>query len=119
MQKGGKMIKNNEENVVLSNILNLMKVKGVRQKDLAEFLGVSQNAITQWKMHKTKSYMKYLDRLSEYFNVSKDELLQADNKQIFESYLSKDEQQIIKQYRLLTPNLKRTVQTLLLNLNQN
>ncbi len=100
------MIKNNNENIVLTNIFNLMKTKGIRQKDLADHLGISQNAVTQWKLHRTRSYMNYIDKIAEYFNVTTDELLYANKKEIFESYLSQDEQQIVRDYRLLTSNSK-------------
>ena len=113
------MIKNNNENAVLRNILSLLKVKGVRQKDLAEHLGISQNAITQWKMHKTKSYMNYLDQISDYLNVTKDELLLANNKAFFESYLSVDEQQIVHDYRLLNDTSKTAVMNLIHTLADN
>ena len=36
-------------NEILNNIFYLIETKGIRQKDLAEYLGLSQNAITYWK----------------------------------------------------------------------
>ena len=58
------------DNEILNNILNHMKIKGVRQTDVARYLGISDNAVSQWKTHTSKSYMKYLDQLAEYFDVS-------------------------------------------------
>lgn len=107
------MIPVNDENVVLSNIFNLMKMKGVRQTDLANYLGLSQNAITQWKTHKTRSYMRYLDQLAEYFDVSKDDLLHADKDSGFMTYLSNDELIIIHDFRKLSPNSKKAVSELI------
>ena len=79
-----------------------MKIKGVRQVDLANYLGLSKTSITQWKAHSSKSYMKYLDELAEYFDVTKDDLIHADKSNIYASHLSQTEQELVNNFRLLT-----------------
>jgi transcriptional regulator with XRE-family HTH domain len=111
------MTKKINGNTVLNNIFNLMKTKGIRQKDLAEYLGISQNAVAQWKCERTRSYMNYLDQLASYFNVSKDELLHSDNS-AFETYLSQDEQELVRGYRILKNSTKNAILNLVISLSQ-
>jgi len=105
------------DNEVLNNILNLMKIKGVRQTDLARYPGISKNAITQWKTHVSKSYMNYLDKLAEYFDVTPEEILRTNKDDIYESHLTLDEQEIIRYYRVLPDNTKSIVSQLLSTLS--
>jgi transcriptional regulator with XRE-family HTH domain len=90
-----------------------MKIKGVRQVDLANYLGISKTAVTQWKSHTSKSYMKYLDELASYFDVTKDELIHTDKSNIYESHLSQEEQELLTNYRLLSNEKKRIITQLI------
>lgn len=101
------------DNDVLINIMNLMESKGVRQVDLANYLGLSRNAITQWKMNVSKSYMNYLDELSIYFGVTRDELLRPNINNDTEFHVTREEQSIIEDYRLLPRNRKLLIAQLL------
>lgn len=105
------------DNEVLNNILNLMKIKGVRQTDVARYLGISDNAVSQWKTHTSKSYMKYLDQLAGYFDVTTDDLLHVQKENIYEKHLSLDEQELLKQYRLLPNEIRKEINQLLSSIN--
>lgn len=59
----------------IERILELLKQKGIEQQRFASDIGVTKQKISEWKSGKTKSYMKYLDIIAEYFNVSTDYLL--------------------------------------------
>ena len=61
--------------ITVERILLLLKENHVEQKDLAEHLGISKQAITDWKTGKTKSYQKCIDKIAAFFNVSVDFLL--------------------------------------------
>lgn len=63
---------------LIDRIINLLKEKGAEQKDLAEYLGVHPQLITEWKAGRTKSYKKYIDKIADFFNVSTDYLLGKD-----------------------------------------
>ena len=101
------------DNEILNNILNLMKVKGVRQTDLAEYLGLPRATITQWKSQTSKSYMKYLDQLASYFDVTKDDLIHIKKNNIYESILPQEEQELLQYYRLLSTEKKKAVTQLI------
>lgn len=105
------------DNEILNNILNHMKIKGVRQTDVARYLGISDNAVSQWKTHTSKSYMKYLDQLAEYFDVTTDELIHTNKKNIYEHHLSQEEQTLLAQYRQLPEDVKKRIAQLIGSIN--
>ena len=105
------------DNEILNNILNHMKIKGVRQTDVARYLGISDNAVSQWKTHTSKSYMKYLDQLAEYFDVTTDELIHTNKKNIYEHHLSQEEQTLLTQYRQLPEDVKKRIAQLIGSIN--
>ena len=71
----------------VQTILNLLQDKGLKQKDLASYLGISQSAIADWKKGKTKSYMRYLPQIASFLNVSIEDII--DTNEIY-SYISKN-----------------------------
>ena len=87
---------------ILNNILHLLKVKGVRQSDLARYLGISRNSVSQWKVNKSTSYMNYMDKLADFFDVSVDELLHPDKTNLYDSFIAKDELELLNLYRSVT-----------------
>jgi len=56
----------------------LLNEKGVEQKALAEYLGVHPQVITEWKGGRKKSYMRYIDKIAAFFEVSTDYILGND-----------------------------------------
>ncbi|MCH5199139.1 MAG: helix-turn-helix transcriptional regulator [Oscillospiraceae bacterium] len=60
---------------VLKNIFQQLKFQKKSQIDLASYLGITKNVISDWKSGKNKSYMKHLDKIAEFLGVSVDELL--------------------------------------------
>ena len=60
----------------LDKILSLLTEKGIQQKTFAENIGVTKHTITDWKNGRSKSYMKYIDKIADYFDVSADYLLE-------------------------------------------
>lgn len=59
----------------LNKILELLDKQGKQQKDLAEFLGINKNNITDWKSGKSRSYTKYLPQIATFLGVSVDYLV--------------------------------------------
>ena len=56
-------------------IVQLRMSKGISQEQLAEILGVSRQSISKWEMGQMLPQIDKVLRLSEFFNVSTDELL--------------------------------------------
>ncbi len=63
---------------VLHRIIQLLKANNKRQIELTDYLGISKNAFTNWKIGDNSSYMKYLPQIAEFFDVSVDCLLGKD-----------------------------------------
>lgn len=59
------------------NLLYLRKAKGLSQDELGSKLNVSRQTISKWELGETTPEMDKLILLSEYFNVSMDELVKG------------------------------------------
>jgi len=59
----------------VEKIIFLIQQRGIEQKQFANDIGISQQAISEWKSGKTQSYKKHINKIAEYFNVSTDYLL--------------------------------------------
>ncbi len=59
----------------INKISDLMEEKGLKQKDLTDYLGINKNVYTGWKSGRIKSYTKYLPQIAEFLDVSVDYLL--------------------------------------------
>ena len=60
---------------VLHKIIELLKENNKKQMDLTNYLGISKNAVTNWKIGDNTSYKKYLPEIAEFFGVSVEYLL--------------------------------------------
>lgn len=60
---------------MLLRILDCIGPKHGAIKDLANYLNVSPNVITNWKNGSSRSYRKYVHQIAKYFDVSEDYLL--------------------------------------------
>lgn len=56
-------------------ICDLLEKQNKSQKDLADFLGIGKNRITDWKAGRIQSYTKYLPQIAEFFGVTVDYLI--------------------------------------------
>lgn len=56
-------------------ICDLLEKQNKSQKDLADYLGIGKNRITDWKAGRIHSYTKYLPKIAEFLDVSVDYLL--------------------------------------------
>lgn len=63
------------------NLLGLRKGKNISQDELGGQLHVSRQTISKWELNETTPEMEKLILLSEYFNVSMDELIKGQNPQ--------------------------------------
>lgn len=56
--------------LTLERILEELKKQKLKQKQLAEFLGLKENAVGNWKAGLNQSYLKYLHAIAEFLGVS-------------------------------------------------
>ena len=78
----------NKEQILL-RILACLESQGKKQKDLAEFIGINKNNITDWKSGKSKSYMKYMPEIAEFLGVPINFLVKEEKRQN-EPYFTRD-----------------------------
>lgn len=67
------------DNRILVRILKQMEAKGIRQRDMALHLGITNSSLTQWKSGRTRSYMNYIDEIANYLGVEKEYLLHGND----------------------------------------
>jgi transcriptional regulator with XRE-family HTH domain len=63
----------------LDIILKELKKQHKTQKELAEYLGMSKNAVSEWKSGRNTAYMKYLPQIAIFLNVPIDTLIGMDD----------------------------------------
>ncbi|MBR4892600.1 MAG: helix-turn-helix transcriptional regulator [Clostridia bacterium] len=78
-----------------SKIIELRKIKGYTQKQLAEFLQISPTRLNYWEKDKREPDLFNILKLCEVLDISPDELLNIEKNII----LNELEQKIILEYR--------------------
>ena len=67
---------------IVENIFRLLQEQGKTQRQLADYLGINESAIANWKNGKIKSYNKRLDEIATFFNVSISDLLGVESEDL-------------------------------------
>ena len=60
-----------------NNIRNLRKKHGLTQKEFGQIAGVIGNTVTSWEKGRMKPNERSLNAIANYFNISKDELVES------------------------------------------
>ena len=92
----------------------LLNSHNVTQKQLAEYLGIRQLTISEWKTKNKIPNVETLIKIAQYFNVSLDYLLTGEEKN-----LSSDEVELISNYRNLDNHDKSMARTILSAISNN
>ena len=74
-----------------STIKRLRREKGITQERLAEYLGITSRAVSQWECDRTAPDISLLPALCHVFGVSSDVLLEIDmekSREEIENYLT-------------------------------
>ena len=110
LYNGGQMSNAKQStNIIVNNLLSIMKQKGIRQLDLARYLDVNPNVITAWKTGRTKSYMNYMDRITKYLDVTEEEILHPEISGTGDKYLTPDLQQMVFEYNQIGIEAQQTI----------
>lgn len=96
-------------------IIELRSEHNLSQKKLADAIGISQSAIAQIELNRNEATASTIRKLSEYFQVSTDFLLNMDDNigvrttdAMHDAYTS-EEREIIAKYRRLPDKIKKLV----------
>lgn len=60
---------------IVGRILNLIAAKGITEQQFLSDMHLNRTMLSDWKSGKSKSYMKYISEISEYFCITTDYLL--------------------------------------------
>jgi len=69
-------------NTLGSRITEYRKAKGVTQDQLAEYMGVSSQAVSKWENDLSCPDIALLPRLADYFGITVDKLLRGENSNV-------------------------------------
>ena len=79
----------------LSIIIDLMIRNNCDNKELASALGLNRQLITDWKAGRSRSFMKYLPQIADYFGVTVDYLLGSSPEQLQDENLSDTKKELL------------------------
>ncbi|MDR6183032.1 transcriptional regulator with XRE-family HTH domain [Asaia bogorensis NBRC 16594] len=91
-------------------IAMLRKSQGLSQQQLADTLGVSRSAVAFWETGRVGSLRKYIPKLADLFGVSTEVFLTGMIEEDIPAVLTPDEDDLLRLYRLLNPEMKLTAQ---------
>ena len=60
---------------VAKRIFELLDSRDIEQQELADYLGLKKQSISEWRAGRTHSYKKYINQIAEFFGVTTDYLL--------------------------------------------
>lgn len=69
-------------NTLGSRIVECRKKKSITQDQLAEYMGVSSQAVSKWENNLSCPDITLLPQLADYFNITIDELLKGEKSQV-------------------------------------
>ena len=83
----------------IDKISELLKIKGLKQKELTDYLGIDKGCYTLWKSGKTKSYFKHITKIAEFLTVSVNDLIGAESQTSEPIYLDDETRELIDTLR--------------------
>ena len=94
------------EDPVIDRIEEMLKLHKKTKKELLEYIGIDSSMFTTWRYANGKSYMKYINGISDFLGVSVGFLLNGTPDEDTMLYVEQDEMALIKLYRILDTHKK-------------
>ena len=76
--------------VFAKNLKKYMEIKGITQKELAEIIGVSAPTMNEWLQAKKYPRIDKIEKLANYFNILKSDLIEEKSEEHFEMQKNND-----------------------------
>lgn len=67
----------------IDKIIKQLNLIGKTQKDLTDYLGLDKSTFSSWKSHKSKSYLKYIQKIAAFLGVTVESLLNNNETETF------------------------------------
>ena len=80
----------------LEKIIDLVNSRCTNDQQFLSDLNFNRTLLSDWKSGKSKSYLKHINKIAEYFNVSTDYLLGNEQKEKAPSQLSERAKRILE-----------------------
>ena len=80
----------------LEKIIDLVNSRCTNDQQFLSDLNFNRTLLSDWKSGKSKSYLKHINKIAEYFNVSTDYLLGNEQKEKTPSQLSERANRILE-----------------------
>ena len=61
--------------IIIERIVKLIKQRNIPEASFAADIGMGKNTVNNWKAGRSKTYLKKIEEISDYFGVSVDYLL--------------------------------------------
>lgn len=103
---------------IATQIFDVLKTKGIKQKELEKNLGVNQSTIAGWKSRNCPPPIKYIIGIADFLDITLYELLGLEEPGIKSEkrlIISEEEKDLIRCYR----NMNKEKQNILLGTAQN
>lgn len=97
-----------KQSILAKNIRKLRLTKGIKQNELAEIINVNTSTISNYENGKRIPDIEIIKSLSQYFNVSIDDLTKDENIQLTEKKLENNINNNFFSYRYLLYEVKNT-----------
>lgn len=94
---------------ISENIKRLREVNGYSQTDLAQKIGVTRAAVSQYENGVTIPRMGVIERMAHVFSVPKSELIESKSEYAVISLFTDDETELLELYRSLPTIAKRAL----------
>ena len=89
------------DNVVLK-IMEELRIQGKTEKSLEKAIGLGNGAFTRWKYQNVKSYVKYIDQIADYLNVTPAYLMNSSDNIVERENMTSSELKLIQMFRKMS-----------------
>ena len=90
-----------------ANLKKVCKSKGIKNYQIADFLGVTESSVSHWFCGDNSIDIDNLYRLCQHIGVSLDQIFGIEK--IIPDVLNEEECELLKAYRKVDPNVKNTI----------
>lgn len=92
---------------IIERMFEIMQEKGIKQKELAEALGINSANVSAWNKRNTNPPMEYLPQICDRLNVTWEYLITGKDEK--ERGLTTEEQKMLTLYRRLDQKDRREI----------
>lgn len=94
---------------VAERIINLIDSNNVKQKDFALAIGTKEQTVSAWRKRGSNPSVDLIVPISRFFDISVEYILTGENATKSAPHLTKDEKELLENYRLLDDKQKKAI----------